>query len=228
MKHPIETTIKNWLFGVPGLTFGLLTMLPGVNTVMISVEAMAPYLAFVAFFTSIPFSVRHAVVRRPQNLCTQFIYILHARVRSWELVQHFCGEATQKWVVLAATVIKGSLEVKLPTIWGVEQQSREVESEDEKQRREVESEERRYNCAKVRRKKIRTREMLGKSRNAVFFPMICGSAGSKNRLAKAAGAEPCVQGRHEKLHAALPRSTFSCINAQKLTVSDVEKYWTPL
>ena len=31
------------------------------------------------------------------------------------------------------------------------------------------SEERRYNCAKVSRKKIHRREMLGKSRNAVFF-----------------------------------------------------------
>ena len=47
-----------------------------------------------------------------------------------------------------------------------------------KQRREVESEERRYNCAKVSRKKLcakvsrkkpQLREMLGKSRNAVFF-----------------------------------------------------------
>ena len=66
-------------------------------------------------------------------------------------------------------MIKGSLEVKLPTIWRVEKQSREVESEDEKQRRVVESEERRYNCAKVRRKKKHKREMLGKSRNAVFF-----------------------------------------------------------
>ena len=35
-------------------------------------------------------------------------------------------------------LIKGSLEVKLPTIWSVEKQRREVESEDEKQRREVE------------------------------------------------------------------------------------------
>ena len=38
-----------------------------------------------------------------------------------------------------------------------------------KLRREVESEERRYNCAKVSRKKLQLREMLGKSRNAVFF-----------------------------------------------------------
>ena len=42
-----------------------------------------------------------------------------------------------------------------------------------KQRREVESEERRYNCAKVSRKKLQLREMLGKSRNAVFFKVLC-------------------------------------------------------
>ena len=46
-----------------------------------------------------------------------------------------------------------------------EQQSQKMK----KQSREVESEERRYNCAKVSRKKIHRREMLGKSRNAVFF-----------------------------------------------------------
>ena len=33
------------------------------------------------------------------------------------------------------------------------------------------------------------------------FPMICGSGGSKSRLAKAAGAGPCGQMRDEKLHA---------------------------
>ena len=33
------------------------------------------------------------------------------------------------------------------------------------------------------------------------FPMICGSGGSKSRLAKAAGAEPSGQIRDEKLHA---------------------------
>ena len=31
-------------------------------------------------------------------------------------------------------------------------------------------------------------------------PMICGSGGSKSRLAKAAGAEPAGQMRDEKLH----------------------------
>ena len=42
---------------------------------------------------------------------------------------------------------------------------------------------------KVRREKMQVREKVGKSRNTVIFPVICGSGGSKSRLAKAAGAE---------------------------------------
>ena len=42
-----------------------------------------------------------------------------------------------------------------------------------------------------------------------IFPMICGSGGSKSRLAKAAGAEPAGQMRDEKLHAVVARSTFA-------------------
>ena len=49
------------------------------------------------------------------------------------------------------------------------------------------------------------------------FPMICGSGRSKSRLAKAAGAEPCGQVRHEKLHAFVPRSTFPSQNVQERT-----------
>ena len=41
------------------------------------------------------------------------------------------------------------------------------------------------------------------------FPMICGSGGSKSRLAKAAGAEPAGQMRDEKLHTVVARSTFA-------------------
>ena len=52
------------------------------------------------------------------------------------------------------------------------------------------------------------REKVGKSRNTVFFPMICGSGGSKSRLAKAAGAEPAGHRSDEKLHAVVVRSTF--------------------
>ena len=44
--------------------------------------------------------------------------------------------------------------------------------------------------------------------------MICGPAGSKSRLAKAAGAEPAGQMRDEKLHAVVARSTFPSHNVQ--------------
>ena len=44
--------------------------------------------------------------------------------------------------------------------------------------------------------------------------MICGSGGSKSRLAKAAGAEPAGQVRDEKLHAVVARSRFASEQAQ--------------
>ena len=47
--------------------------------------------------------------------------------------------------------------------------------------------------------------------------MICGSGGSKSRLAKAAGAEPAGQMRDEKLHAVVARSTFPSQNVKKHT-----------
>ena len=50
--------------------------------------------------------------------------------------------------------------------------------------------------------------------------MICGSGGSKSRLAKAAGAEPSGQMRDEKLHAVVARSTFPSQNVQNTTCSD--------
>ena len=64
--------------------------------------------------------------------------------------------------------------------------------------------------------------------------MICGSGGSKSRLAKAAGAEPCGQMRDEKLHAVVARSTFPSQNAQSTPCSDslleveMSKKCTPL
>ena len=53
--------------------------------------------------------------------------------------------------------------------------------------------------------------------HCVFFPMICGSGGSKSRLAKAAGAEPCGQMRDVKLHAVVARSTCP---SQKCKITD--------
>jgi hypothetical protein len=64
---------------------------------------------------------------------------------------------------------------------GGKSQRRESEKEED-QRRE-----------RVRRKKMPVREKEEKSRNTVFFPVICGSRGSKSRLAKVAGAEPSGQ-----------------------------------
>ena len=58
-------------------------------------------------------------------------------------------------------MFEGSLEVKLPTIWTDEKQSRE-EAE-----RRGRLEERRVE--RVRRKKVQMREKVGKSRNTVFF-----------------------------------------------------------
>ena len=118
-------------------------------------------------------------------------------------------------------MIDGSLEVKLPTIWTDEKQSRE-----EAERRER-LEERRVEEKRVRRKKMQMREKVGKSRNTVF-PMIWGSGGSTSRLAKAAGAEPAGQMRDEKLHAVVARSTFPSQNLQNTSAStfgscDVEK-----
>ena len=51
------------------------------------------------------------------------------------------------------------------------------------------------------------------------FPMICGSGGSKSRLAKAAGAEP-GQMRDKKLHAVVARSTFPSQNVQSTSAPE--------
>ena len=100
-----------------------------------------------------------------------------------------------------------SLEVKLPTIWT-----------DEKQRWE-ESEKRREEERRSKKRKSQKKEDPGarKGRKVAkhcVFPMICGSGGSKSRLAKAAGAEPSGQMRDEKLHAVVARSTFRSQNVQ--------------
>ena len=63
--------------------------------------------------------------------------------------------------------------------------------------------------------------------------MICGSRGSKSRLAKAAGAEPAGQMRDEQLHAVVARSTFRSQNVHHtifgaLLEVDMLKKCTPL
>ena len=71
---------------------------------------------------------------------------------------------------------------------------------------------------------MQMREKVGRSRNTVFFPLICDSRGSKSRLAKAAGAEPAGQMRDEKVHAVVARSIFPSQNVQSTPCSD--HFWT--
>ena len=85
---------------------------------------------------------------------------------------------------------------------------------EEKRRRERQRRER------VRRKKMQAREEVEKSRFIVSILMICGSRGSKSRLAKAVGAEPSGQMRNEELHAVVARSTFASQNVQSTPASD--------
>jgi len=64
---------------------------------------------------------------------------------------------------------------------------------------------------KIKKRKSPTKEDPGarKSRKVAkhcVFPMMCGSGGSKSRLAKVAGAEPAGQMKDEKLHAVVARS----------------------
>ena len=50
--------------------------------------------------------------------------------------------------------------------------------------------------------------------------MICGSGGSKSRLAKAADAEPSGGARDEKMHGSVAQSAFRSQNAQSAPCSD--------
>ena len=61
------------------------------------------------------------------------------------------------------------------------------------------------------------------SRETLCFPMICGSGGSKSRLAQAAGAEPSGQMRDEKLHAVVARSTFP--NEKVQSTPGADHFW---
>ena len=69
---------------------------------------------------------------------------------------------------------------------------------------------------------MQAREKVGKVATRNVFPMVCGSGGSKSRLAKAAGAEPSGQRRDEKLHAVVARSTFGSQNVQSFPSQHVK------
>ena len=111
-------------------------------------------------------------------------------------------------------MVGGNLEVKLPIIWTDEKQSR-AEAERRERLEERSSEKR-----KSKKKEDADTRKGRKVAKHCVFPMICGSGGSKSRLAKAAGAEPAGQLRDEKLHAVVARSTFPSQNVQNTRGSD--------
>ena len=129
--------------------------------------------------------------------------------------QCFWGEF---WDNGVKTITEGSLEVKLPTIWT--DGKAEVGRVREEKRRE---EERRSEKRKSQKKEDAGARKGRKVAKHCVFPMICGSRGSKSRLAKAAGAEPTSQTRDEQLHAVVARNTFRSQNVQNTPRS--EHFW---
>ena len=139
-------------------------------------------------------------------------------------------------------VIEGSLEVKLPTIWTDEKQSRA-----EAERRER-LEETRVERERVRRKKMQMREKVGKSRNTVFVQWFVAPEGRKvgslkrRQLARweMKNCTPWWREAHfrvkmhktqhvrttfgswdvEKVHAVVVRSTFRSQNVQNTPGAD--------
>ena len=137
---------------------------------------------------------------------------LHPQIADVQQENPFCKTSTaelQCTCFVYHYLVEGSLEVKLPTIWTDEKQSRA-----EAERRE------RLEERKSQKKEDTDARKGRKVAIHCVFPMICGSGGSKSRLAKAAGAEPAGQMRDEKLHAVVARSTFPSENVQNTPFSD--------
>ena len=108
----------------------------------------------------------------------------------------------------ATTVVEGSLEAKLPTIWTDGKALQLGRSSDVEEMRKGED----AGAPKGR-----------EGANTVFFrvfPMFCASGGSKSRLAKAAGAEPFGQMKDEK---PFGQSTLASQNVQSTSGSD--RFW---
>ena len=109
---------------------------------------------------------------------------------------------------------EGSLEVKLPTIWT------DGKAEVGRVREEKRREEKRSEKGKSQNKENAGARKGRKVAIHCVFRKICGSGGSKSRLAKPAGAETSGQMRDEKLHAVVARSTFPSQHVQNTPGSD--------
>ena len=108
-------------------------------------------------------------------------------------------------------MIEGNLEVKLLTIWT------DGKAEVGRVKEEKRSSE------KIREREKKEEAGARKGRKVAIhcvFPMICGSGGSKSRVAKAAGAAPAGQMRDEKLQAVVARSTLGGQNVQSTPKSE--------
>ena len=97
-----------------------------------------------------------------------------------------------------------------------EEKRREEKRREGKGREEKRREEKRRRSQK---RKSHTKEDPGARKGSkvakhCVYPMICGSGGSKSRLAKVAGAEQAGQMRDQKLHAVVARSKFRSQNVQ--------------
>ena len=107
------------------------------------------------------------------------------------------------YILYVYTLIEGSLEVKLPTIW-TDEKAKVGRVREEKRREE----ERRSEKRKSQKKEdagARKGRKVAKHRDLWLRRV-------ESRLAKAAGAEPSGQMRDEQLHAVVARSTFRSQN----------------
>ena len=84
------------------------------------------------------------------------------------------------------------MEVKLPTIWAHGKAEVGIVREEKRRGSEKRKSEKKEDAGAQKGRTVAIHRV---------FPMICGSRGSKSRLATAAGAEPSGQMRNEELHA---------------------------
>ena len=90
------------------------------------------------------------------------------------------------------------------------------------------SEGKRSEMEKVGIKKMQIRKKGREVAKHCLLPVFCGSGGSKNSLAKAAGAEASGQMKYEKLHTVVAPSTFKHVGLEALLEVEILKKCTPL
>jgi len=114
-----------------------------------------------------------------------------------------CGAIAQVWAqcLKQSQLAEGNLEVKLPTIWTGGKAQVGAVREEKRRRKKIKKE-------KVSEERKSRRAKRWESRKTLSFSNDLWPGGSKSRLAKAAGAEPCGQMKDEKFHAVVARSAF--------------------